>query len=44
MLELRDDAIILEFKVQDIREKELSDTVSDALRQIEERDYQAALL
>ena len=40
----RDDAIILEFKVQDMREKELSDTVSEALRQIEERDYQASLV
>ena len=40
----RDDAIILEFKVQDMREKELSDTVSEALRQIEERDYQASLI
>lgn len=40
----RDDAIILEFKVQDAKEKELSDTVSEALRQIEERDYQASLI
>lgn len=40
----RDDAIILEFKVQDTQEKELSDTVSEALRQIEERDYQASLI
>ena len=40
----RDDAIILEFKVQDMREKELSDTVSEALRQIEERNYQASLV
>ncbi len=40
----RDDAIILEFKVQDTKEKELSDTVSEALRQIEERDYQASLI
>ena len=39
----KDDAIILEFKVQDVKEKELSDTVSEALRQIEERDYQASL-
>ena len=40
----RDDAIILEFKVQDTKEKELSDTVSEALRQIQERDYQASLV
>lgn len=40
----RDDAIILEFKVQGTREKELSDTVSEALRQIEEKDYQAFLV
>ncbi len=39
----RDDAIILEFKVQSAKEPELSDTVASALRQIEERDYQAAL-
>ncbi len=39
----RDDAIILEFKVQSTKEPELSDTVANALRQIEERDYQAAL-
>ena len=48
MLEPKDiakyDAIILEFKVQDTREKELSDTVSEALRQIEEKDYQASLV
>lgn len=37
------DAIILEFKVQDEEEEELSDTVREALRQIEERDYQASL-
>ena len=40
-----DDAIILEFKVQDEdEEKELSDTVREALRQIEEQSYQAALM
>lgn len=37
------DAILIEFKVQDEEEKELSDTVEAALRQIEEKDYQAAL-
>lgn len=40
----RDDAVIIEFKVQDSREKELSDTVREALRQIEEKDYQANLV
>lgn len=39
----RDDAVILEFKVQGTKEKELSDTVSAALRQIEDKDYQASL-
>lgn len=35
-----DDAIILEFKVQDEEEEqELKDTVAHALRQIEEKDY-----
>ncbi len=41
---VRDDAVIIEFKVQDEEEKELSETVRDALRQIEEKDYQASLL
>ncbi len=40
----RDDAMIMEFKVQDTEEKELSDTVSAALRQIEEKDYRANLV
>mgnify|MGYP002704092086 FL=1 len=40
----KDDAIILEFKVQGTKEKELFDTVSAALRQIEEKDYQASLV
>lgn len=35
-----DDAIILEFKVQEGEERELSDTVREALRQIEEKKYQ----
>lgn len=38
------DAMIIEFKVQDADEKELSDTVQDALKQIEERQYQASLI
>ena len=47
MLEPRvaeDDAVILEFKVQDEEETELRETVSQALRQIEERNYQASLI
>ncbi len=39
-----DHAIIIEFKVQEEEEKELSDTVREALRQIEEKDYQANLI
>ncbi|MCM1121298.1 MAG: ATP-binding protein [Eubacterium sp.] len=38
------DAVIIEFKVQDADEKELSDTVQSALKQIDEQDYQAALM
>ena len=39
-----DDAIILEFKVQDMEdEKELSDTVKEALKQIDEKNYAASL-
>ncbi len=46
MLEPRseeDDAIILEFKVQEEGERELSDTVQEALGQIERKRYQEAL-
>lgn len=38
------DAVIIEFKVQDEEEKELSDTVQAALLQIEEKDYEANLV
>ena len=39
----RDDAVILEFKVQASGEEELSDTVRAALGQIKEKNYQASL-
>lgn len=39
-----DNAYIFEFKVQDTEEKELSDTVWDALRQIDRKNYEAALV
>lgn len=40
-----DDAMILEFKVQDTEdEKELKDTVKAALAQIKEKNYTASLL
>ncbi len=43
--DLKDDAIILEFRVQEMdEEKELSDTVKAALKQIEEKNYETALL
>ena len=35
---------IIEIQVQDEDEKELSDTVQKALRQIEEKNYQASLI
>lgn len=38
------DAVIIEFKVQDTEEKELSDTVKEALLQIEEKNYAANLI
>ena len=41
---IKNDAIIIEFKVQDTDEKELSDTVREAIKQIEERNYKASLV
>ena len=38
------DAVIIEFKVQDNDEKDLSDTVRNALAQIAEMEYQANLI
>ena len=38
------DAVIIEFKVQNEEERELSDTVQEALRQLEEKNYQANLV
>lgn len=38
-----DNGIIMEFKVQDEDENELSDTVREALKQIEEKNYLANL-
>ena len=41
----KDDAIILEFKIHDPdEEKTLEDTVKQALRQIEEKQYSAQLI
>lgn len=43
--DLKDDAIILEFKVQELgEEEELSDTVDAALKQIAEKNYEAVLI
>lgn len=39
-----EDAVVLEFRVQDAEERELSDTVREALRQIEEKRYGAVLM
>ena len=39
----KDSAMLLEFKVQDMKEKDLNETAQAALRQIEERDYAASL-
>lgn len=41
---VEDDAIILEFKVYDKEDGELSDTVSAALAQIEKKQYATALM
>ncbi len=38
------DGILMEFKVQEEDEKELSDTVRNALRQIKEKGYQSSLI
>ena len=38
------DAFVIEFKVQDLDEKELSDTVQNALEQIETLNYTASLI
>lgn len=38
------DAVIIEFKIQNEDEKELSHTVQAALAQIEEKNYQANLI
>lgn len=43
--DLKDDAMILEFKVQEAEtEKELLDTVNAALEQIEKKRYETALI
>jgi len=42
--EILNNGIIIEFKVQDEDEKELSDTVQEALKQIEKKSYQSNLI
>ena len=39
----KDPAIIIEFKVQGRRESDLTETVKNALRQIEEKQYEVSL-
>lgn len=39
-----DPAVIIEFKVQGRREKDLTETVTNALRQIEEKQYETVLI
>lgn len=41
--DIQEPAMILEFKIQDTNEKELTDTARAALRQINERDYASSL-
>ena len=43
-LSVKDDAIIIEFKVRKKREKSLEETLQNALQQIEEKQYEAVLV
>ena len=43
-LSAKDDAIIIEFKVRKKRENSLEETLENALKQIEEKQYEAALI
>lgn len=43
-LSVKDDAIIIEFKVRKKREKSLEETLQNALQQIEEKQYEAELV